>query len=82
MMIFIKKIEMIRIKVKFVSKLSDQFDKTSNILQLIRKFKGKRKKKNKISGSSNGLNVTNQDSISGKSNGEDTINEINNEKSI
>ena len=42
----------------------------------------KTKKKNKISGSSNGLNVTNQDSISGKSNGEDTINEINNEKSI
>ena len=42
----------------------------------------KTKKKNKISGSSNGLNVTNQDSISGKSNGEDTINEISNEKSI
>ena len=50
MMIFIKKIEMIRIKVKFVSKLSDQFDKTSNILQLIRKFKGKRNKKEKTGG--------------------------------
>ena len=42
----------------------------------------KTKKKNKISSSSNGLNVMNQDSISGKSNGEDTINEISNEKSI
>ena len=38
----------------------------------------KTKKKNKISS----LNVMNQDSISGKSNGEDTINEISNEKSI
>ena len=43
----------------------------------------KTKKKNKISSSSNGLNVMNQDSISGKSNGgEDTINEISNEKTI
>ena len=30
-----------------MSKLSDQIDKTSNILQLIRKFKGKRKERKK-----------------------------------
>ena len=52
-----KKIEMMRIKMKFLSKLSDQIDETSNIQkystadqEIQRKKKGKKEKKEKAGG--------------------------------